>query len=107
MAGPRVYRPSAPIEICVFAPNPFGEALARALEGETVSNRTLSDTRRADAADSAGCHMLFVPEGSESRAAAVVRHSGPHTVTVGESHRFEELGGAVSSCSKADAYDST
>ena len=40
---------SAPIEICVFAPNPFGEALDRALEGETVANRTLSarDVRTA------------------------------------------------------------
>jgi hypothetical protein len=90
-AGPR-----EPIEVCVFAPNPFGEALARALGGETVSSRALLTRDVRTPADSAACHMLFVPEGSESRAAALVRKSGPHTVTIGESHRFEELGGAIS-----------
>jgi hypothetical protein len=88
--------PRAPIIICVFAPNPFGESLDRALDGETVSGRIVSTRDVRTPADSAGCHMLFVPEGSESRAAALVRNGGPHTVTVGESHRFEELGGAVS-----------
>jgi hypothetical protein len=88
--------PRAPIEICVFAPNPFGEALGRALDGETVSGRTLSTRDVRTSADSAGCHMLFMPGGSESRAAALVRDSGPHTVTIGESQRFEALGGAIS-----------
>ena len=80
----------------MFAPNPFDEALPRALEGETVSNRTLSARDVRTAADSAGCHMLFVPEGAETRAAALLRGSGPYTVTVGESPRFEQMGGAVS-----------
>lgn len=88
--------PSAPIEICVFAPSPFDDALHRALEGETVSNRTLSARDVRTAADSAGCHMLFVPEGAETRAAALLHSTGPYTVTVGESPRFERMGGAVS-----------
>lgn len=86
---------STPIEICVFAPNPFAETLPRTLEGETVSNRTLSARDVRTAADSAGCHLLFVPEGAEARAAALLRGSGPYAVTVGESRRFEQLGGAV------------
>lgn len=87
---------SAPIEICVFAPNPFGDALKRALEGETVSGRALTTRDVRAAAESASCHMLFVPDGSEPRAAAVFRDVGPYTVTVGESTRFETLGGAIS-----------
>ena len=88
--------PRAPIEICVFAPNPFGDALDRALDGETVSTRPVAARDVRTAADGAGCHMLFIPEGTESRAAAVVRNGGPYTVTIGESHRFEEMGGALS-----------
>jgi YfiR/HmsC-like len=86
----------SPIDVCVFAPNPFGDALNRALEGETVSGRALSAREVRTPAESAGCHMLFVPEGSELRAAALVRHGGPYTVTIGESSRFEGMGGAVS-----------
>jgi hypothetical protein len=85
-----------PIDICVFAPNPFGDALKRVLDGETVGNRPLSTRDVRSLADSTGCHLLFVAAGSETRAAALVRRSGPHTVTVGESRRFEEMGGAVS-----------
>jgi hypothetical protein len=88
--------PRAPIELCVFAPNPFGDALDRAVDGETVSSRALSTRDVRTPADSAGCHMLFVPEGSESRASVLIRNGGPHTVTIGESPRFEEMGGALS-----------
>lgn len=85
----------SPIEICVFAPNPFGPALERVLQAETVSDRPLAARDVRGASESAGCHLLFVPAGAESRAAALVRRAGPHTVTVGESNEFEEMGGAV------------
>ena len=85
----------APIEICVFAPNPFGEALGRVLDGETVGQRSVSAREVRSASDSAGCHLLFVPAGTEARAATMMHQSGPHTVTVGESPRFEKSGGAV------------
>jgi hypothetical protein len=88
--------PRAPIDICVFAPNPFGESLDSALADETVSGRPVSARDVRTPADSAGCHMLFVAQGLESRAGAIIRNAGPYTVTIGESHRFEELGGAVS-----------
>ena len=85
----------APIEICVFAPNPFGDALDRVLQSETVGGRPLSSRSVRNTAESAGCHLLFVPAGSEAHAATVVSQAGPHTVTVGESRRFEQMGGAV------------
>jgi hypothetical protein len=88
--------PRSSIEICVFAPNPFGQALERTLQGEMVGTRPLSTRDVHSAADTAGCHLLFVPAGTESRAAAVMRQTGSHTITVGESRRFEDLDGAVS-----------
>jgi YfiR/HmsC-like len=90
-AGPR-----SPIEICVFEPNPFGDSLNRVLQAETVGSRPLVSRAVRAASESASCHLLFVPAGAESRAAPLVTHAGPHTVTVGESRAFEARGGAVS-----------
>ena len=85
----------SPIEVCVLAPSPFGDALDRTLAGETVANRPLSARQVHGPSDSAGCHLLFIPSGAEARASALVREGGPHTITVGESRRFADMGGAV------------
>jgi hypothetical protein len=87
--------PRAPITVCVLAPSPFGQALDRVLSGETVADRPLAARQIRGAGESSGCHLLFVPAGAEGRAAGVTRELGPHTVTVGESRRFEDMGGAV------------
>ena len=87
--------PKAPLEICVSTPDPFGDALERALQGETVGTRPLVTREVRNASEAAGCHLLFIPAGTESRATAIMRQAGPHTVTVGESPRFETMGGAV------------
>jgi len=87
--------PGAPINVCVMAPSPFGQALDRVLSGETVSSRPLAAREIRSAAESSGCHLLFVPAGAEARAAAVTRKVGLHTIMVGESRRFEDMGGAV------------
>lgn len=93
---PRAFPDAAsPVTVCVLTPNPFGVALERALQGETVGQRPLTLREVRGARDAAGCHLLFVPSGSESRAAAVMRQTGTPTVTVGESRRFEDMGGAV------------
>lgn len=86
---------ASPIEICVVAPNPFGDALERTLQGESVGSRPLVSREVRNAADSAGCHVLFVPASAEAQTPGLVRQSGPHAVTVGESSRFEERGGAI------------
>jgi len=88
--------PLATIDICVFAPNPFGDVLERTLQAEKVGERSISTREVHAAADAAACHLLFVPTGAEARAAALLRQGGaPHTVTVGESRRFEQMGGAI------------
>ena len=87
--------PRAPINVCVFSGNPFGAELGRALQGETVHNRALAARHVKGPADGLGCHLLFVPSGTESRAGGLLQQSGSYTVTVGESRRFEDMGGAV------------
>ena len=85
----------APINVCVFGANPFGDSLERALQGETIGNRTLAARQVKSSADAAGCHLLFVPSGAESRASAMVHQHSSYAVTVGESRKFEDMGGAV------------
>jgi hypothetical protein len=84
-----------PISVCVFGDNPFGDALDRALQGETIHNRTLAARQVTGPAAGAACHLLFVPTGAESRARTTMHQPGSHAVTVGESSRFENIGGAV------------
>jgi hypothetical protein len=88
--------PDTPIDICIVAPNPFGDTLDRVLDGETVGHRSLSARNIRNASQAVGCHLLFIPAGTEPRAVTLLNSSGPYTVTVGESSKFEETGGAVS-----------
>ena len=85
----------APINVCVFTPSPFGQALERVLSGETVANRSLSAREVHSVSDTSACHLVFMPAGTESRASALFGDAGPHAVTVGESPGFEDRGGAV------------
>ena len=84
-----------PVSVCVFGENPFADALERALQGETVQNRPLVARQVTSPADSATCHLLFVPSGTEPRARAAMHQPRSHAVTVGESPRFDAMGGAV------------
>ena len=87
--------PRAPIDICVFAPNPFGSVLDRTLQSETAGEHPLLAREVRSAAESAGCHLLFISAAAEERGEAAFWEAGPHTITVGESRRFQEMGGAV------------
>jgi len=85
----------SPIHVCVAGENRFGDALDDVLHGETVGSRTFATRVVTGPRDSAGCHLLFVAAGTESRAAAIIGQRGSFAVTVGESRRFEDMGGAV------------
>jgi hypothetical protein len=87
--------PQAPIDICVFVPNPFGDVLERTLQSETVADRPLVPREVRSAAESVNCHILFIPAAGETRGEAAFWEAGPNTITVGESPRFQQMGGAV------------
>ena len=86
---------SAPINVRVFGGNPFGDTLERTLSGETIGSHSLAARHVKSVAESTACHMVFVPAGSESRATAILQQQGSYAVSVGESERFENMGGAV------------
>ena len=57
----------APIDVCVFTPSPFGQALERALSGETVANRSVS--ARAGARRAGQCGLPSAVRAGRSRIA--------------------------------------
>ena len=85
----------APIQVCVFGTSPFGDALEKTVQGETASGRPIAAREVANTAEAADCHLVFIPESVEQRAGALLHQTGSHAVTVGESRRFLEHGGAV------------
>jgi hypothetical protein len=85
----------APINVCVFGTSPFGDALGKVFQGESVGNRPLEVRRVDNAREAAPCHLIFVPAAAEARAGALLRETDSRAVTVGESQRFLALGGAV------------
>jgi hypothetical protein len=87
--------PRAPIDICVFAPNPFSDALDCTLQSETVGEHPLVAREVRRAAESVGCHLLFISAAAETRGEAAFWEAGPHTITVVESPQFQQMGAAV------------
>lgn len=83
---------SGPLVICVAGRNPFGDALADTLRGETVGDRMLET--RVISMPQAGCHVVFLPSGVAA-APFLLAARGTPTLTVGESPGFIAQGGMV------------
>lgn len=86
----------APVVACVQGREDVARALG-ALESRPVQGRPLR-VRRVDggADDLRGCHLLFVGESDERRAALQLRATqGQPVLTIGDAERFIDLGGAI------------
>lgn len=85
-----------PVRICVMGGDPFGEALDRAVAGETINGRPLEAVRIGTPQALRGCHILFVASEDDRRvAAALASAQGRPLLTVGEHDRFLERGGMI------------
>jgi hypothetical protein len=83
---------AGPFQLCLAGHDPFGEALAAALRGETVNGRAIDV--RVVVTPAPGCDLLFVPQ--DVPATPFLRAArGAATLTVGESPRFAAEGGIV------------
>ncbi len=71
----------APVVICVAGRDPFGATLDRAARGQTAYGRTLTVRRPATREAVAGCHILYVGQGSETLITTAVGQSGLLVVT--------------------------
>lgn len=84
------------LEIGVVGPDPFGEALERAIAGKAVGGRPLIIRRFATAEDVRSCAILFVSEQEGPQLSRILSRLGSAAVlTVGEGREFVRAGGMV------------
>lgn len=85
----------APLRLCVFGFDPFGDALA-GLAGKSVHERRLVIERVRQPERTETCHVLFVARRESHRAATLFRQLTDSTVlTVTESESPEEPRGII------------
>ncbi len=85
---------SRTLDICVLQPNPFGSDLEQLIAGEALSGRPLR-VREVSGIDGLnGCHALFTGARSDVRSALKAVMGRP-VLTVGETDRFLDDGGAI------------
>lgn len=88
--------PETPLSIGVLGADPFGEALDRTVQGETVKGHPLVIRRSREVKDLLSCHILYVSGSEKDRLPQVLRQIGGASIlTVGESERFGACGGII------------
>ena len=84
----------SPIAICILGNDPFGGALDRLVEGESVSGRKVTVQRIKRAPSSKSCQVLFAGA-SEKDALKLLPVLGTGVLTVGEGDTFARDGGMI------------
>lgn len=88
--------PGDAIAICVLGKNPFGDALAEAVNGKTIENTPFIVRQLADVQEAGACRILFISSSERKNFHAIL--SGlrtAHVLTVGEADNFTAEGGIV------------
>ncbi|MBZ5568650.1 MAG: YfiR family protein [Acidobacteriia bacterium] len=86
----------APILICVFRDDPFGNALDEILQGKTINSREVLARRINELPDLRSCQLVFVSEREDKYLSEILNSlRGTSALVVGESDGFAERGGAI------------
>jgi len=84
---------SAPLRICIFGRDPFGDQLRNITNEKTVNKRKLEV---ADLLHAKSCHILFIASPEKASMKQILEGLGGASVlTVGESKGFAEQGGMI------------
>jgi len=87
---------ASPVVIGVLGEDPFGEALDRAVQNETVKNRKVLVKRFRHLAELKGCHILFVSRSEKARLPQILEAlKGQSVLMVGDMPDFTERGGVI------------
>jgi hypothetical protein len=88
--------PRAPLTICIVGRDPFDSDLEQQVAERSVNGRPyMTRTLRAND-DVSGCHIIFLPAGSDSSLPAILKRvGGSSAIIVGESAGFAHRGGMV------------
>ena len=87
---------SAPLVIGVIGEDPFGGALDRAINGKTVSGRSLLVRRLKWGQDLRSCHILYISSSERKRLPQILQSlKGASVLTVGDMGQFNQRGGII------------
>jgi hypothetical protein len=86
----------APIQLCVFRDDPFGNVLDQILQGKTINSREVLARRIPELPDLKSCHLVFVSHRVDKHLPEILNSlRGTSALVVGESDGFAERGGGI------------
>jgi hypothetical protein len=87
---------SAPLRICVFGRDPFGEELRNITKEKTVNGHKLEVSQVLDLQLAKTCHILFIAASETARLKQIFEGlRGTDALTVGDTKGFVEQGGMI------------
>ncbi len=92
---------SAPFNVCVARPSPFGPVLAETFHNERVGSHPVVVSVVDSPQEVAQCHLLFIGRDADGRGTLQSGAAAAPVLTVGESRAFESRGGIITFVSEA------
>ena len=87
---------TAPLRICIFGRDPFGDQLRNITNEKTVNKRKLEVSQVADLLHAKSCHILFIASSEKASMKQILEGLGGASVlTVGDCKGFAEQGGMI------------
>jgi len=87
---------SAPLKICVFGQDPFGQELRDITYEKTVNGHRLEVNHVVDLPQARSCHVLFIPFSERTQTKLILDSlRGASVLTVGDTKGFAERGGMI------------
>ncbi len=84
---------SAPLRICVFGRDPFGQELRDLVSAKTVQGRKFEVDQVVDLQQARSCHVLFIASSEKTSMKRILEGlRGASVLTVGDTKGFAELG---------------
>jgi hypothetical protein len=88
---------SAPLQICIFGRDPFGDGLRALTADKTVNGRKFEIDNVVDLQQARSCHILFIAASTAMAVKQIVEGlRGANVLTVGDAKEFAEQGGMIS-----------
>ena len=86
----------APILLCVFRDDPFGNALDQILQGKTINSREVLARRINELPGLKSCQLVFVSHREDKHLSEILNSlQGTSALVVGESDGFAQRGGGI------------
>jgi hypothetical protein len=87
---------SAPLQICVFGRDPFGDQLRNITKEKTVNGHKLELHQVLDVQTARVCHILFIASSETARLKQIFEGlQGTDALTVGDTKGFVQQGGMI------------